>query len=106
MALIQLHTDHTAYELQVEVPEIIMNGQMAYSINIYEYDWYEWVMFRDNTTSYPDDKRTLGRYLGPETDFGSAMCYKIIRADGKIACRTTVRSLTLSKLAEPEQGKL
>ena len=60
-------------------------------------------MFRDNTTSYPYNKQTLGRYIGPATDVGSAMCYKIIRSDGQIAFRTTVRSLTLSERANPEQ---
>ena len=53
--------------------------------NICEYDWYEWVLLRDNTTSYPDEKQTLGIYFGSATYFGSAMCYKILRADGKIA---------------------
>ena len=34
------------------------------------------------------------------------MCYKIIRADGKIVCRTIVRSLTLSEHADPEHENL
>ena len=106
MALIWLHTTHTAYALQDEVPETIMTRQTADNSNICEYDWYEWVMFRDNTTSYPDDKLSLGRYIGPETDVGSAMWYKILRADGQIVCHTTVRSLTLSELADPEHEKL
>ena len=63
-------------------------------------------MFRDNTSSYPDNKTNLGIYIGPVMDFGSAMCYKILRADGKITCRTTVLYLTLSKRAYPEQENL
>ena len=63
-------------------------------------------MFCDKNTSYPDNKQTLGRYLGPATDVGSARCYNILRVDGKIACRTTVRSLTLSECADPEQENL
>ena len=106
MALIRLHTAHTAYELQDELPETIMNRQTADIRKICEYDWYEWVMFRDNTTYYPYQKLTLGRYLGPAMDVGSSMCYKILRADGQIACRTTVWSLTLSERAEPEHEKL
>ena len=71
MALICSYTAHTAHELQGEVPETIMIGQTADISNICEYDWYEWVMFLDNVTSYPEDKRTLGRYLGPAIDVGS-----------------------------------
>ena len=73
IALIWSHTAHTVYELQGEVPETIMTGQMVDISNICEYDWYEWVMFPDNTTSFPDDKLTLGRYLGPATDSRSAL---------------------------------
>ena len=93
MVLICSHTAHTAYEIQGEVPEKIMTGQTADIGNICEYDWYEWVTLRDKTTSYPDDKRTLGIYLGLETDVGSAMCYKILKADGQISFRTTQTSL-------------
>ena len=53
MALIRSHTAHTAYELQGEVPETIMTGQTAEIGNTCKYDWYEWVMFLDNVTSYP-----------------------------------------------------
>ena len=80
--------------------------RQADNSNIYEYDWYEWVMLHDNTTSYPDDRRTLGIYIGSPTDLGYAMCYKILRSDGQIACRTTVRALTLSERADFEQENL
>ena len=65
MVLIRFHTAHTAEELQSGVPETILTGQTADIINICEYDWYEWVMFRDNRASYTEEKQTLGRYLGP-----------------------------------------
>ena len=101
MALICSHTAHTAYELQGEVPETIMTGQTADISNICEYDWYEWIMFLDNKASYPDEKQTLGRYLGPAIDVGSSMCYKILKANKEIVFRTTVRPLTLVELADP-----
>ena len=84
MALIRSHTSHTAYELHSEVPETIMIGQTADISNICEYYWYEWVTFLDNVTSYPVDRRTLGRYLGPAIDVGSSLCYNILKADGNI----------------------
>ena len=73
MALICSLTAHTAYELQGEVPETIMTGQTAYISNICRYDWYEWVMFLDNVISYPEDRRTLGRYIGPAIGVGSSL---------------------------------
>jgi hypothetical protein len=50
-----------------------MAGQTADISHICEFGWYDWVMFRDNVATYPDDKLTLGRYLGPATDVGSAL---------------------------------
>ena len=101
MALIRSHTAHTAYELQGEVPETIMTDQTADISNICEYDWYEWVMFLDNVTSYPEDRRTLGRYLGPAIGVGSSLCYNILKADGNISCRTNFRALTWKELVDP-----
>ena len=63
-------------------------------------------MFLDKTTLYPNDKRTLGQYLGPAVDVGSAMCYNILKANGNIACQTTVRPLTLKELADPGHTKM
>ena len=105
MALICSRTAHTAYELQCEFSETIMTGQTADISNICEYDWYEWVMFLDNVTSYPEDRRTLGRYLGPTIEIGSSLCYNILKADGNISCRTTVGSLTLKELVDPSHIK-
>ena len=105
MALIRSHTVHTSYELQGEVPETIMTGQTAYISNICEYDWYEWLMFLDNVTSYPEDRRTLGRYIGPAIDVGSFLCYKILKTDGNISWWTTVSSLTLKELVDPSHIK-
>ena len=58
-------------------------------------------MFLDNVTSYPEDRRTLGRYLGPAIDVGPSLCYMIFKADGNLSCQTTVRYLTLKELVEP-----
>ena len=78
-----------------------MTGQTADISNICEYDWYEWIMFHNNTASYPGEKQTLGRYLGLAIDVGSSMCYKILKANKEIAFQTTVRPLTLAELVDP-----
>jgi hypothetical protein len=55
-------------------------------------------MFWDNVPTYPDDKMTLGRYLGPATDTGSALTSKILKANGQFVCRTTVQPLNADEL--------
>ena len=105
MVFIHSLTAHTACELQGQVPETIMTVQTADISNICECDWYEWVMVLDNVTSYPEDRRTLGRYIGPTIDVWSSLCYKILKADRNISCRTTVSSLTLKELVDPSHIK-
>ena len=60
-----------------------------------ELEWYEWVMFRNNKVPHPNDKLTLGRYLGPSTDIGTSMTAKILKDNGRIVSRTT---FTISRM--------
>jgi hypothetical protein len=50
-------------------------------------------MFSDNVPTFPDVKLTLGRYLGPATDVGSALTAKILKSNGQAVCRSTLRYL-------------
>ena len=77
----------------VQVPETIMTGSTGDISHIAEFGWYDWVMYRDNIPSYPDDKLILGRYLGPAPDIGSALTAKILQPNGQFVCRLTLRHL-------------
>ncbi len=58
-------------------------------------------MFRDNIPTFPDDKLILGRYLGPATDIGSALTAKILKSNGQVVCRSTLRHLNDDERACP-----
>ncbi len=73
-----------------QVPETIMTGNTADISHIAEFGWYDWVMFRDNEPSFPDDKLILGCYLGPAIDTGSALIAKILKSNGVFVCRSTL----------------
>jgi hypothetical protein len=73
-----------------QVPETIMTGSTGDISHIAEFGWYDWVMYRDNIPSYPDDKLILGRYLGPAPDIGSALTAKILQPNGQFVCRLTL----------------
>jgi hypothetical protein len=74
-------------------------GQVSADIShIAKFGWYNWVMFRDNEPSYPDDKLILGHYLGPAIDTGSALMAKIHKSNGVFVCRSTLRHLTDEEL--------
>jgi hypothetical protein len=79
-ALIRSLTSNTVYMTNGKRPETIMTGSNADISHIYEFGWYDWVMFRDNVPTFPDVKLTLGQYLGPATDVGSALTAKILNS--------------------------
>ena len=58
-------------------------------------------MFRDNVPTFPDNKIVLGRYLGPATDVGSALTAKILKSNGQVVFRSTLRHLAADKRACP-----
>ena len=57
-------------------------------------------MFYDPAATYPNAKPTIGRWIGPAIDDGSAMTHKVLKASGEYVCRTTVRAWTPTEEAE------
>ncbi len=53
-------TSSNIYMTASQVPETIMTGDTPDISNIAEFAWFDWVMFRDNVSAYPDYKMTLG----------------------------------------------
>jgi hypothetical protein len=100
-ALIRSHSVNGIYESNGQVPETIMTGSTADISHICEFGWYDWVMFRDNALTFPEDKVVLGRYLGPATDVGGMMTAKILKENGQFVCRSTLRHLTKEEEDDP-----
>ena len=63
-----------------QVPETIMTSSTAGIRHIAEFAWYDWVIFRDNTPTFPDEALTLGCYLGPALDVGSALTANVLNS--------------------------
>ena len=100
-AYVRSFTAHDIYRLNGQVPETLVSGETADISPLALFKWYEWVrMFRDTSVTYPDDAMVLGRDLGPAIDIGPAMTRKVLKANGKIVYRSTVRSLTPVELAD------
>ena len=102
-ALICSSTCNDIYMTNGEVPETIMTGSTADISHICEFGWYDWIMFRDNVPSFPDNKLVLGHYLGPVTDVGSALNAKIFKSNGQTVCRLTLHHLNDEQLHCPIQ---
>jgi hypothetical protein len=100
-AYVRSCTSNDIYVTAGQVPETIMTGNTADISHITEFGWYDWVMFRDNKPSFPDDKLILGCYLGPTIDTGSAPTAKILESKGVFVCRSTLRHLTDKEFDSP-----
>ena len=59
-------------------------------------------MFCDGPhVSYPDNNIVLGRNLGPILDVGPATCAKILKKNGEVVPRSTLRTLTREDIDRP-----
>jgi hypothetical protein len=72
---------------------------------IAEYAWYEWVKFRDTAAKFPVSKIQLGRDLGAAIDIVPTTTRKILKQNGMVMYRSSVRSLTQDEIQSPTEQK-
>jgi len=75
MAMIRSCSTNSIYMTAGQVPETLMSGETADISRICQFGWFDWVMYHD-PAKFPEDKPTLGRYLGPAIDVGSMLTAK------------------------------
>ena len=91
--------------LSGQVPETIVSGETADISPFAAFKWYQWIMYRDTTASFPDDKMVLGRDLGPAIDVGPAMTRKVLKSNGQTIYRSTVRALTDDEMSDEDMKR-
>ena len=92
----------TSFDLDHQTPEAKMHGMSADISDICEFEFYEWVMFNDSQDTLPETKFHVGSWLGPAVDVGYALTYKILKINGQVVLRSTIRHLTLDELKNPD----
>ena len=101
-AMIQSHTANGKFALNGESPETAVTGSTVDISDFCEFEWYQWILFRNTTIAFPEDKLVLGRYLGPSFDIGPVMAAKCLQSNGITMHRTTLRALTDDEMSSPE----
>jgi hypothetical protein len=104
-AYMRSHTSLDIYGLEGQVPEIKIKGETVDISTIAEYAWYEWVKLRDTATKFPVSKIQLGRDSGAAIDIGPAMTRKILKQNGSVMYRSSVRPLTQDEIQSPTEQK-
>ena len=68
-------------------------------------DSIEWCYFRDQTAAFPNNKEVLGRVLGPARAAGNEMAHRILKANGRVVPRRSLRPLKVDELHCPVEIK-
>jgi hypothetical protein len=104
-AYLRSHTSLDIFGLEGQVSENKFKGETLDISTISEYDWYEWVKFRDTATKFPVSNIQLGRDLGAVIDIGPAIARKILKNNGSVMYRPSIRSLTPDDIQYPAEQK-
>ena len=65
-----LHTAHEIYQLDGRIPETVVLGETAGISPFCEFGFWDWVKFREDGVTFPNDQMVLGRYLCPSINVG------------------------------------
>ena len=101
-AYIRPNTAYNIYKLHGEIPKTVMSGETSDISQFWKLEWFWWVMYWDETVSFPDDVLKLGHYLLPIVDISPAMMAKILIENGQILHRSTYRPLILDELLDKD----
>ena len=105
-AYIRYNTANSHAYLKGQTQETFLSGKTSEISEFAEFAWYDWVMYRDTSVSYPGIKPQIECYYGPAYDIGPAMCARILKGNGEYAYQSSLRGLTTHELAEPVQLRL
>ncbi len=83
-AKIRSNTAHDITTLGGQTPETLMSGETADISALCEYDWFQWLHYRDTESSFPEETKVLVRYMGPAKSIGPEMCCHILKSNGQV----------------------
>ena len=98
-------TAKNAFKLHGSTPQTLTTGDEGDISNLCQYRWYEWCYFRDQTAAFPNNKEVLGRVLGPARGAGNEMAQWILKANGRVVPRRSLRPLKVDEIHSPVEIK-
>ena len=94
------------FQLQDQTPSQTIHGVEGNISNLCQFDWYQWVYFCDQTENFSLNKEVFGKVLSPASGEGNEMAQWVLKSNGKVVPRRTVRPLTPDKISsEVEKAK-
>jgi hypothetical protein len=81
----------------------ILTGDEADISNLCKYGWYEWCYYREGGAKFPFNREVLGRVLGPATGAGNEMAQWVLKCNGMVVPRRSLRPLQVAEMHSPEE---
>ena len=73
--------------------------------NLCQYSWYEWCYYMEHTIRFPFNQEVLGKVLGPAKGSGNEMAQWILKSNGNVVPRRTLRPLKTEELHNSVEQK-
>ncbi|MGH3056523.1 MAG: hypothetical protein ACRDL7_16235, partial [Gaiellaceae bacterium] len=70
-------------------PYEILTGDTPDISHLIHFAFYQPVHYLESSSTFPEEREKLGRWLGPAHNIGQAMCYYILKPNGQVICRST-----------------
>lgn len=80
-----------------------LTGEEADISNLCKFGWYEWCYYREQGAKFPFNREVLGRVLGPATGAGNKMAQWVLKANGVVVPRHSLRPLQVAELHNMEE---
>ena len=89
------------YQLHGRTPYEVLTGNTPDISEYLDFEWFQLVWVFD-TASFPEQRRTIARWIGVAHRVGQAMCYWILPPSGIPIVRTTIQAVTKEELNTTE----
>ena len=91
-----------------------LHGNTAHTVTLSEeadisslsrFGWYEWCYYLEHTAKFPFNREVLGRVLGPSRGEGNEMSQWVLKSNGQVVPRRTLRTLKPEELRSETEIK-
>ena len=93
------------FSLHGQNAHFTVTGEEGDISNLCQFGWYDWCYFRDKSQHFPFAQEVLGRVLGPARGEGNEMSQWVLKCNGRVVPRRTVRPLTTAELHSESEKK-
>ena len=82
-----------SFHLDGQNPHLVTTGETVDISNLCRFGFYQWVYYWENKHGFPEQKKRIGRALGPTKYEGNEMAQYVLQSNGVVVPRRTVKAI-------------